>query len=1631
MGNPITKKQPILIENLDLNGFYFSKLPACVDLCVNLCSVDLSYNYIDELPERITKLTRLKKLVWRRNSITDLPLTLFSLTNLQHLDLSENNLTSVPTEIENLALLRELSLCGNKLTEFPECIRSLSGLTSLSISRNQFTDLPNLDSLIELRSFNFSGNRIVQIEGQLSNLVNIQALNFSSNVIEKISNGAFDSLSKLEQLKLDYNLLKQIPNCIFKLKNLISLDLRNNELKIISPKICKLTKLQDFQLSGNQLKNLPIEITNLNSLKIINLMRNHFNNFPIPLLSLNHLQILIICDNPIHGFDFTIVDGESEKENDNRKIDNVDSKTAVNDSIDNENEFSKAVTLNEQNTHIQNLKKEKKQNQLNDQEKGKENESTNKKETQKGNENENTIKNHKGKGKEKEKENEKEKRKGKEKEKENETKKEKEKEKGKGKGKGKEKENKIKKEKEKPKRKEKENKNNNTKNKEKENINQNEHLIFNQFKNKNKSITNLDLSFNKIKKIPNSFFEHLSQLAILSLQNNHLETLPSTISTLQTLIILDLTNNNLSQLPSGIEKLQNLVDLRLASNNFCQFPSYIHKIGNISKLNLCDNKLQNIPKAISKFKVLRELDLSKNKFKHFPKEVCMIPRLQILKLGNNEIRMLPSSLSLLQYVEELDVSSNKLSYISPGVGYMRSLQIINLSDNLIQKIPMSFFCIDSNVNCSNISVDLSYNEITECNPSWKLLNNCRKLDLSYNKIKIFPEKLFESWTGLEVLKLSYNYSQNLNLEYLKSLPSIKFLHIEGNGLSKEFEQSLDSLKKNSNNSNNNSQNFNNNKSPNDLYSILFEEDKKIDQKNFSQVDQLNFYSLKEVLLDSQIDNDLCRPIINSSERFKLGYSEVKGKRKSMEDTINIQTTLDGMENISFFAIFDGHGGGETSHLAANKISKMFAEELRKIYNEKIIFEHNTGNGSQSEKEIENENNFQKLNKKESQIIIEEEEDIENDFIIINKIDSNETISENEDIEVIEKPKQNPNINENVNDNDNSNGNGNENENENGNSNEKKNENGNGNGNGTENSNLNNNLCNENNKIEINDEENENDNGKEKKNVKKRIKEIKYLNFSQKYRDKLKKKKKKKKKKEKIKERESKKQKKKKYFSTSSEIYLRKKIIKNKVSSKNKLNMLINFQKKFKKPFLKEKSNSEPQLSKFDIKNSDLNSLPNISTTKLLLNQNGQEKIYKVLEKETQLIFQCFKTVFHKFNKKLIEEKEISGSTAIIVLIIGDSIFSGNIGDSRSVLCRKKLAIRLSKDHKPTLPKERERILKNGGIVTHNLRINSGLAISRSFGDYKFNQYITVNPFVTKYKLKRHDRYIVLACDGVWDVLTDQQAIDIVLDCKCPIKAAIQIRNLSILSGSTDNISVLVIDLKPKLTKREMEKIKSKKSKREKEKMQKLKQEIINDKIAYKYFLKKLKLNKRNELSPLFPISNSRKERILIEKNKKKKGTLKKITNKNRSQSYFLPSEGTKIEYLKEKRKLHPNNNLNVKSNNPNHRFKNNSFDINNEKNKETSGSAINKHDNNDKINIVDIDDEKDINNTLMDDDHDQPKKNIQKNSQNNKNNFIKNEKSSKSNVKIKKKNKLKPKKKSRFSKSKNGQISFTKTFKKK
>jgi len=140
------------------------------------------------------------------------------------------------------------------------------------------------------------------------------------------------------------------------------------------------------------------------------------------------------------------------------------------------------------------------------------------------------------------------------------------------------------------------------------------------------------------------------------------------------------------------------------------------------------------------------------------------------------------------------------------------------------------------------------------------------------------------------------------------------------------------------------------------------------------------------------------------------------------------------------------------------------------------------------------------------------------------------------------------------------------------------------------------------------------------------------------------------------------------------------------------------------------------------------------------------------------------------------------------------LYIANAGDARGVLFRKGRALRLTYDHKGTDKQEAKRITDSGGFILSG-RVNGVLAVTRSLGDSSMKEFVVGAPYTTETELTEDDEILILACDGIWDVLDDQAACELVRAIPDPQLAAKTLVQEATHRYTNDNITVMVIRLK--------------------------------------------------------------------------------------------------------------------------------------------------------------------------------------------------------------------------------------------
>ncbi|XP_028804864.1 probable protein phosphatase 2C 25 [Neltuma alba] len=163
-----------------------------------------------------------------------------------------------------------------------------------------------------------------------------------------------------------------------------------------------------------------------------------------------------------------------------------------------------------------------------------------------------------------------------------------------------------------------------------------------------------------------------------------------------------------------------------------------------------------------------------------------------------------------------------------------------------------------------------------------------------------------------------------------------------------------------------------------------------------------------------------------------------------------------------------------------------------------------------------------------------------------------------------------------------------------------------------------------------------------------------------------------------------------------------------------------------------------------------------------------------------------------------------GSCCATALIRNGNLVVSNAGDCRAVISRGGVAEALTSDHRPSREDEKDRIETTGGYVDFCRgvwRIQGSLAVSRGIGDRYLKQWVIAEPETKVLRIEPEHDLLILASDGLWDKVTNQEAVDIARplcngasNMAQPLMACKRLVDLSVSRGSSDDISVMLVKL---------------------------------------------------------------------------------------------------------------------------------------------------------------------------------------------------------------------------------------------
>eukprot|EP01114_Cavostelium_apophysatum_P012234 TRINITY_DN2714_c0_g1_i1.p1 TRINITY_DN2714_c0_g1~~TRINITY_DN2714_c0_g1_i1.p1 ORF type:complete len:332 (-),score=59.08 TRINITY_DN2714_c0_g1_i1:103-1098(-) len=218
---------------------------------------------------------------------------------------------------------------------------------------------------------------------------------------------------------------------------------------------------------------------------------------------------------------------------------------------------------------------------------------------------------------------------------------------------------------------------------------------------------------------------------------------------------------------------------------------------------------------------------------------------------------------------------------------------------------------------------------------------------------------------------------------------------------------------------------------------------------------------------------------------------------------------------------------------------------------------------------------------------------------------------------------------------------------------------------------------------------------------------------------------------------------------------------------------------------------------------------------ILLEQLIPKRLIDTLDGSCSNIQEALRKTFFHTDKEILtrsrKEGWTNGSTGVLTFLVNSTLYLANLGDSEAVLAKKTAegyeAVLISEKHKPSSAGERARIEKAGGHVIFG-RVMGSLAVARAFGDIEFKHpennadgdFVSADPFINKVEITDEHEFMIVACDGLWDALTYQAAVDFVVKSRANGASNSAVTGLLVTEaldrGTFDNVTAIVIFFHP-------------------------------------------------------------------------------------------------------------------------------------------------------------------------------------------------------------------------------------------
>ncbi|XP_041646349.1 leucine-rich repeat-containing protein 7 isoform X8 [Cheilinus undulatus] len=285
-----------------------------------------------------------------------------------------------------------------------------------------------------------------------------------------------------------------------------------------------------------------------------------------------------------------------------------------------------------------------------------------------------------------------------------------------------------------------------------------------------RTLEELYLDANQIEELPKQLF-NCQALKKLSMPDNDLSNLPTTIASLVNLKELDISKNGIQEFPDNIKCCKGLSVVEASVNPITKLPDGFTQLLNLTQLFLNDAFLEYLPANFGRLSKLRILELRENHLKTMPKSIHRLTQLERLDLGSNEFSDMPEVLEQIHNLKELWLDNNSIQSIPGWIGKLRQLRYLDLAKNRIETL-------DTDVSgCESLEdLLLSSNMLQHLPDTIGMLKKLTTLKVDDNQLTSLPNtigsaKPKQGLSLLEELDVSCNELESLppTVGYLISL----------------------------------------------------------------------------------------------------------------------------------------------------------------------------------------------------------------------------------------------------------------------------------------------------------------------------------------------------------------------------------------------------------------------------------------------------------------------------------------------------------------------------------------------------------------------------------------------------------------------------------------------------------------------------------------------------------------------------------------------------------------------------------------------------------------------------------------------------------------------------------------------